>query len=160
MDARAPSVPESKQALRLWLRLLTCANMIEQRVRARMRAEFATTLPRFDMLSALDRAPGGLTMGELSRRLLVSGGNVTAVSTRLEAEGLIRRIPSPADRRAHIVTLTAKGRSTFATLARHHEQWINGMLAGLGDDEIESMLVLLGRTKDTLDDNSGTGERQ
>lgn len=125
-----------------------------------MRSEFATTLPRFDMLSALDRAPRGLTMGELSRRLLVSGGNVTAVSTRLEAEGLIRRIPSPADRRAHIVTLTAKGRSTFTTLARHHEQWINGMLTGLGDDEIESMLVLLGRTKDTLDDNSATGESQ
>jgi hypothetical protein len=89
-----------KEELRLWLRLLTCATLIESEVRRRLRAEFCTTLPRFDLLAALDRAPGGLTPGEVSRRMMVSSGNVTGLATRLEAEGLIERRAHHSDGRA------------------------------------------------------------
>src|SRR5690606_13847978 len=66
------------EAVRLWLRLLTCSMTIEKRVRRRLAEQFDTTLPRFDVLAALDRNPKGLTMGQLSQALLVSGGNLTA----------------------------------------------------------------------------------
>ena len=152
--------PEGKQPLRLWLRLLTCTNLIEGRIRSRLRKQFATTLPRFDMLATLDHASGGLAMGELSRRLLVSNGNVTMVADRLEAEGMIRRRASPGDRRTTIVSLTRKGRAAFAELAGHHEEWINDMLAGLGDEDVETMLTLLGHTKVRIENSASTGEIQ
>ena len=82
---------DNKDSLRLWLRLLTCSTMIEREVRARLRQEFGITLPRFDMMAALDRAPEaeGLSMGELSRHLMVSNGNVTGVAGRLVKEKLV-----------------------------------------------------------------------
>ncbi len=155
MDAVAP---KGKDALRLWLRLLTCANRIEGEVRARFRKQFATTLPRFDLLATLDRAPEGLTMGELSRRLLVSGGNVTMVADRLVAEGLITRAPSPTDRRAQIVSLTDAGRKSFASLAKHHEQWICQMLSGLGDTDTRMLTELLGNARQSVETGLNQGD--
>src|SRR5262249_40149160 len=112
--AEAPE-PESRShddhdALRLWLRLFTCTMLIEGRVRAGLRERFATTLPRFDLMSQLERAPEGLKMGELSRRMMVTGGNVTGITTALVAEGLIERRAIPGDRRAQLVRLTAEGK--------------------------------------------------
>ena len=157
--ARGPAAgSEAKRPLRLWLRLLTCTNLIEQRVRANLRAQYKTTLPRFDFLAALDRAPDGLTMGEISRRLLVSPGNVTDVAERLETEGLITRRPDPHDRRTQIVRLTPKGRKRFAELAASHEGWINGLFAGLGRRDIENLFDLLDKAKQVLEDNTGKGE--
>ena len=106
--------PHSKQSLRLWLKLLSCTTVIENWLRNRLRAEFGTTLPRFDVLAALDRHPEGLRMGELSRYLLVSNGNVTGIVQRLEEEGLIEREQAPNDRRAIRVRLSPKGRALFA----------------------------------------------
>ncbi|MEQ8433739.1 MAG: MarR family transcriptional regulator [Oceanicaulis sp.] len=142
--------PDSKTTLRLWLRLLTCAHHIESGVRDGLRRDFATTLPRFDVLAALDRFPDGLTMGELSRWLLVSNGNVTGLVTRLESEGLIEKVRSAADRRSTRVKLTNAGSSTFAEMAHAHEGWIDQLFAGLDAGEAEQLLDLLGRLKDSL----------
>ncbi len=88
--------------------------LIEQRVRARLRERFAITLPRFDLMAQLERNPQGLKMGELSRRLMVTGGNVTGLTDQLVGEGLVERRPIPGDRRAYAVRLTprASARST------------------------------------------------
>lgn len=148
--------PESRvhddhhETLRLWLRLLTCTLMIERTVRARLRERFATTLPRFDLMAQLERNPEGLKMGELSRRLMVTGGNVTGITDQLVAEGLVRRRPIPNDRRAYAVRLTAKGKRAFDAMAAMHEQWIEEMLSGLGAAERERLFVLLGRLKTTI----------
>ena len=107
---------DHKDELRLWLRLLTCKEVIETEVRRRLRDSFEVTLPRFDLLAQLDRAPKGMTLGELSQRMMVSNGNVTGLVDRLVEQGLINRRPSPKDRRAQIVSLTAEGR---AVLPRH-----------------------------------------
>src|SRR5512134_3091261 len=96
-------------ALRLWLRLLTCTLLIERRIKARLRDRFGMTLPRFDLMAQLERAPDGLKMSELSRRLMVTGGNVTGLTDQLVAEGLVDRHPVPGDRRAFAVRLTAGG---------------------------------------------------
>ena len=138
---------DHKDELRLWLRLFTCKELIESEVRRRLRASFDVTLPRFDLMAQLDRAPKGMTLGELSQRMMVSNGNVTGLVERLVEQGLIDRRPSEKDRRAQIVTLTAEGRPFFRAMARANGGWIGEMLAELSQTDIETLLRLLGRTK-------------
>lgn len=154
VEERLDAMPEGKQALRLWLRLLTCSTMVEQRMRQLLKDEFNTTLPRFDLLAALDRAPQGLTMGELSRWLMVSNGNVTGVADRLEAEGLILRTPSPDDRRTQIVTITEKGRDDFGRMATVHESWIKGLFSDLSPEDVENLMGLLAKAKQSVARNT------
>ena len=137
-------------ALKLWLRLLACTTRLESEVRGRLRTEFETTLPRFDLMAQLERAPGGLTMSELSRRLMVTGGNVTGITDMLEAEGLVARVAHPTDRRAYTVKLTAAGRRVFARMAAAHESWIVDLLAGLDAHEQAEVYRLLARLKQHL----------
>src|SRR4030095_8969398 len=89
MDMEARGHSEHPEALRLWLRLLTCTQIIEKQVRGGLRAQFDTTLPRFDLMAQLERSPEGLKMNELSRRMMVTGGNVTGITDQLAAEGLV-----------------------------------------------------------------------
>ena len=138
---------EDHQSIRLWLRLLTCTNMIEQRLRARLREEFATTLPRFDFMAQLERAPDGLTMGELSQRMMVSGGNVSGIANQLEGEGFIDRSPVPDNRRTLCVTLTEQGRKRFADMASAHEGWVVEMLGDLSQTEHQQIMKHLGQLK-------------
>jgi len=133
--------------LRLWLRLLTCTTLIEGEVRRRLRDEFDVTLPRFDLMAQLDKAPNGMTLGELSQRMMVSNGNVTGLAERLVEQGLLDRRPSPNDRRSQIVSLTAEGRRTFRAMARTHEDWIAEMFAGLDAADIDTLMALLAKTK-------------
>jgi DNA-binding MarR family transcriptional regulator len=133
--------------LRLWLRLLTCANLIGAEIRRRLRKEFGTTLPRFDLMAQLERAHDGMSLNELSRRMMVTNGNVTGLVERLLAEGLVDRRPAPNDRRAQTVRLTPKGQRYFQRMAQAHGEWLAAMLAGLGEAEIEQMMRLLARTK-------------
>lgn len=150
VEERLDALPEGKQALRLWLRLLTCSTMVEQRMRQLLKEEFNTTLPRFDLLAALDRAPEGLTMGELSRWLMVSNGNVTGVADRLEAEGLIMRTPSPDDRRTQVVTITKKGREDFRRMAQVHENWIKGLFSDMPPGDMDALMTLLAKAKQSV----------
>lgn len=133
--------------LRLWLRLLTCTTLIEGDIRTRLRDTFDVTLPRFDLMAQLDKAPGGMTLGELSQRMMVSAGNVTGLAERLEALGMLERRASPSDRRAQIVSLTSEGRRAFRAMARTHENWIAEIFADLSPGEIETLMRLLAKTK-------------
>ena len=142
--------PHSKLALRLWLRLLTCSMAIEKRIRVRLTDAFDTTLPRFDVLSALDRAHDGLTMGQLSSALLVSNGNITGIVTRLIDDGLVVREADPNDRRTLHVRLTDKGRAEFEAMAHAHEAWLDQLMADLGSEEMETLLTLLDRVRNSI----------
>ncbi len=147
MDRETASRNDDHHALRLWLRLLTCTQLIERQVRARLRERFDTTLPRFDLMSALWRYPDGLKMNELSRHLMVTGGNVTGIVDPLEKEGLVERTDDPVDRRAWRVRLTRAGRKAFAEMAQAHEEWIVELLGGLPRKEHAALYRLLGRMK-------------
>jgi DNA-binding MarR family transcriptional regulator len=148
--ALAHAPPGHKDELRLWLRLLTCTTLVEGEIRRRLRRDFDTTLPRFDLLAALDRAPAGLSLGEVSRRMMVSNGNVTGLAARLEAEGLIERRARPGDRRAQMLRLTAKGRRDFARQSAAHEAWVAELLAGMADGERGMLFRLLGQAKSSV----------
>jgi DNA-binding MarR family transcriptional regulator len=138
------------EALRVWLRLLTCTNLIEAAIRADLRSEFDVTLPRFDLMAQLYRHPEGMKMGELSQRLMVTGGNVTGIADQLESEGLVAREPHAQDRRSFVITLTATGRRTFTRMAARHEEWVAGLLHGLTETERHDLYKLLGRLKSTI----------
>ena len=133
--------------LRLWLRLLTLSTLVESEIRRRLRKEFETTLPRFDLMAQLERAHDGMSLNELSKRMMVTNGNVTGLVERLVAEKLVDRRPAPNDRRAQIVRLTAKGRQVFQRMATAHGDWLAAMFFGLSEGEVEEMMRLLGKTK-------------
>ena len=154
MDRETRATVEDHRALRLWLRLLTCSQLIERRVRSRLRSRFDTTLPRFDLMSQLERHPAGLKMGELSRLLMVTGGNVTGIVDQLVKEGLVERVDDAADRRAWRVRLTRAGDKAFAEMAREHEAWVVELLAGLTRKESDALMQLLARLKAVTLENS------
>ena len=154
MDLEARAHSEHPEALRLWLRLLTCTQLVEKQVRSRLREQFDTTLPRFDLMSQLERAPDGLKMNELSRRMMVTGGNVTGITDQLVTEGLVERMDVEGDRRAYLVRLTPQGREQFNTMARQHEQWIVEAFATLGERDIATLYRLLGKVKEHTQNNS------
>lgn len=149
-DSETRAHSEHANALRLWLRMLACTNLIESSVRSHLRQEFDITLPRFDLMAQLERVPEGMKMGELSRRMMVTGGNVTGITDQLVEEGLVARLDNPKDRRAYIVKLTSKGRKAFDEMAKAHEQWIVELFAGLDSEQCDQLHELLAKLKTHL----------
>lgn len=144
-EARATS--NDHLALKLWLRMLSCATQIETEIRRRLRKNFGVSLARFDYMAQLFRKPDGLKMSELSSYLMVTGGNVTGLTDELDREGLVTREANPADRRVWIVRLTPKGRRSFETMAGAHEKWILELFAGLNRVEMQQLHALLGELR-------------
>jgi DNA-binding MarR family transcriptional regulator len=134
---------DGKDRLRLWVRLLRCSRSIEAELRERLKREFDTTLPRFDVMAALYRAPDGMLMSDLSRFLLVSNGNVTGIVDRLVSEGLVTRARRNGDRRTSMVRLTEEGTRTFARIATAHESWIGELLGTVSEDEARRLTGML-----------------
>ncbi len=147
MDMEERGHSEHPEALRLWLRMLTCTQLVEKQVRTQLREQFDTTLPRFDLMAQLERNPDGLKMNELSRRMMVTGGNVTGITDQLVAEGAVERLDVEGDRRAYRVRLTTRGRKLFDDMARQHEAWIVAAFESLSPREVESLHKLLGKVK-------------
>jgi DNA-binding MarR family transcriptional regulator len=146
-DRESIARSDDHRALRIWLRLLTCTQLIERHVRSQLRGRFSTTLPRFDLMAQLERHPEGLKMNELSRLMMVTGGNITAIVDQLEKEGLVERLDEPADRRAFRIRLTRTGQRSFADMAAAHEEWVVGLFSGLSRREHEELLKLLAKLK-------------
>ena len=136
-----------KPQLRLWLRMLSLTKMISQEIRRRLRAEFDATLPQFDLLAQLYREPEGLRLGELSRRTMVTNGNITGLADRLEADGLIQREQLDGDRRVTVAKLTQQGREMFTVMARAHEGWLRELMADIDDATLSEALERLGEVK-------------
>ncbi|MBI1276776.1 MAG: MarR family transcriptional regulator [Anaerolineaceae bacterium] len=150
IDRESNGTEHDHTSLRLWLRLLTCTTMIENCVKKGLRSDFETTLPRFDLMAQLERNPQGLTMGDLSQRMMVSGGNITGITDQLEKEGLVERLKLQGDRRVYHVRLTTKGKESFKSMARVHEEWIIDWMSDLTMDEQHLLYSMLGKLKKSL----------
>jgi DNA-binding MarR family transcriptional regulator len=147
-ETKAVEKPEDhRDELRLWLRLLTCTTLIEGEVRKRLRERFDVTLPRFDLMAQLDKAADGMTLSDLSRRMMVSNGNLTGLVERLVASGHLDRRTSESDRRAQVISLTPLGRAEFRAMAAKHEHWIAELFSDLTRREQEDLMRLLAKTK-------------
>ena len=142
-DSETRARDDHHESVRVWLRLLTCSNLIETEIRQRLQNAFSTTLPRFDLMAQLERFPDGLKMSELSQRMMVTGGNVTGITDMLEKDGLVVRVLDAADRRALRVKLTAAGQRLFKRMAAEHERWVIELFDGLGSKPKQQLAMLL-----------------
>ena len=150
LDLASRLTRDHHQSLKLWLRMLSCTVKIETEIRTRLRATFGITLPRFDLMAQLERYPQGLRMGELSKRMMVTGGNITGITDQLEREQLVVRVPDPKDGRAYSVKLTAEGRRAFAEMAVVHEGWIAELLQDMSGADKGRLIDLLSQMKQHL----------
>ncbi len=147
-ETKAVEMPEDhRDELRLWLRLLTCSTLIEGEVRRRLRERFDVTLPRFDLMAQLDKAPDGMTLSDLSKRMMVSNGNLTGLVDRLAASGHLDRRVSPHDRRAQVISLTPTGQAEFRAMAAEHEAWIAELFGDVTRKDQNDLMRLLAKTK-------------
>ncbi len=136
-ETKAVELPEHHgDELRLWLRLLTCTTLIEGEVRSRLRERFDVTLPRFDLMAQLDKVPEGMTLSDVSKRMMVSNGNVTGLVERLVESGHLDRRTSDADRRVQVIRLTKAGRAEFRKMAAEHELWIADVFGDLTPKDV------------------------
>ncbi|WP_373991118.1 MarR family winged helix-turn-helix transcriptional regulator [Duganella sp. BuS-21] len=150
LDLASRLTQDHHQSLKLWLRMLSCTVKIENEIRSRLRSSFGITLPRFDLMAQLERHPDGLRMGELSKRMMVTGGNITGITDQLEQEKLVVRVPDPKDGRAYSVKLTAAGRKAFATMAAEHESWIEELLQDVSSTDKAQLIDMLSAIKQQL----------
>ena len=147
-ETKAVELPEDHgDDLRLWLRLLTCTTLIESEVRSRLRERFDVTLPRFDLMAQLDKVPEGMTLSDVSKRMMVSNGNVTGLVERLVESGHLDRRTSDVDRRVQVIRLTKIGRAEFRRMAAEHEVWIGDIFSDLAPKEVRELMRLLAKTK-------------
>jgi DNA-binding MarR family transcriptional regulator len=147
LDAETRVTADHHESLRVWLRMLACTNLIGNHVRQKLQAQFGTTLPRFDLMAQLERAPQGLKMGELTQRLMVTGGNVTGITDMLEEEGLVARATDPDDQRAFRVKLTQAGEQQFQHMAAAHERWVVDLFEDLTGRQKQLLAELLATLK-------------
>ena len=145
MTDQSPEQPLSKRRLKTWLRLLRLTRTVEAGLREHLRLAHDTTLPRFDVMAALYRRRAPISMSELSRLLLVSNGNATAVVDRLEKDGLAQRAQAEADRRTVLVTLTQAGTEAFEAMAAAHETRLDSLLSALTHDDLDALRDILRR---------------
>ena len=150
LDLASRLTQDHHQSLKLWLHMLSCTVRIENEIRSRLRATFDITLPRFDLMAQLERHPQGLRMGELSKRMMVTGGNITGITDQLEQEQLVVRVPDARDRRVYTVKLTGEGRRAFAEMAKVHESWIAELLQDMPADDKSRLITLLSQMKQHL----------
>jgi DNA-binding MarR family transcriptional regulator len=151
--------PRSKPETRLWLRMLSTTKLISTEIRRRLRAEFGATLPQFDLMAQLYREEGGLRLGEISKRTMVTNGNITGLVERLEADGLVVRETPDGDRRVTVARLTQRGSATFAAMAAAHEGWLRDIMADVEPAVITTLLTEVGLVKASATNHlSGSAE--
>lgn len=149
--------PHAKQSLRLWIRMIATTTIVEKAIRAHLKLNCDSTLPRFDVLAALDRLPGKVTMSQLSRKLLVSNGNVTGLISRLVEDGFVRRLVDPSDRRTQYVSLTPAGKEAFKRMATQHEDLVDLIFSEMSDSEMSDLLSLIAKLHHSVQHRVGAG---
>ncbi len=146
-DLETRTTGQEPADLRLWLRMISCCTLIENELRSRLRSEFQTTLPRFDLMSQLINAPKGLKMSDLSRLMMVTNGNITGITDQLEKDGFVERLKDDSDRRSSLIRLTQRGRRYHRRMQRAHEAWVQSLLGGLAPAARSALFDLLGDLK-------------
>lgn len=151
IESKLKHIPRDQEGLRLWLRLSDCLELVNQEIRNLLRDQFEMTLPRFEVMSALNRVPDGLTMSELSQWLMVTKGNVTGIAERLSEDGYIRRHPTPSDRRSFCVTLTPKGEQLISRMQKAHEALLNSVFETITIEDNDMLMGILARVKESVE---------
>lgn len=145
MNARKPRAQKTDSLeLRIWLRLLSCTNIISRHLRRNLKNSYSLSLPRFDLLAQVGRPRLGPSLGELSRRLLVTKGNITDIVARLEAENLVERRRDDTDGRIQYVFLTKTGHELLNDVLPAHNKWLRDLMRGMSRQELSTLYQALG----------------
>lgn len=150
MDTETRSRPEGSLETAVWLRLLGCTSMIHRYIRRNLKETFKLTMPRFDLLAQVARPPIGPSLGELSRRLLVTKGNITDIVARLEAVDLIERRRDDTDGRVQYVFLTESGRKLYDSIVPEHSHWLGELMQEVSEKDLATLFEALGILKAAL----------
>lgn len=145
-EAVLKSLSEDDVHLRAWLSILRCFSSIERVLMQHIAQEYNSSLPRYDVLTALALHDDGLTMGELAAMLNVTKGNITGVVRRLKQDGLVRKVTSKQDRRIQSVSISARGRKLWAAMHADYDRIITGLLSGQADSHVKSLTRTLEKT--------------
>lgn len=133
--------PKLDLALSMWVKLAKAFGTFNRLTADDIR-KYGLTQPQFGVLESLGHL-GELTLGELSRKQLMSCGNTTVIVDNLEREGLVARSPSKDDRRVIFVHLTPKGRRYFKQIFIQHAEFVAKLASVLSDEEQEGLGRLL-----------------
>jgi DNA-binding MarR family transcriptional regulator len=145
------SLPSEDHRMRTWLALVGCFTSVERSLRRRLNRVFGSSLPRYDVLTALVQFPDGLTMGQLASRLMVSKGNITGVVGRLQEHRFVRQATSRTDRRVQVVTLTAKGRELWDQMHAEYRAVIDELLSPLSKAQAKALTQSLIQAQEKMD---------
>lgn len=145
------SMPEEANHLRAWITLLRCFSSIERVLMQFIAQEYNSSLPRYDVLTALALSEGSLTMGELATLLIVTKGNITGVVRRLKQDGLVRKVTSKQDRRIQSVTISAQGRKLWSAMHADYDRIISTLLSQQSDAELKALTQVLEQTLEAVD---------
>jgi DNA-binding MarR family transcriptional regulator len=147
---RVAASPRTRLPLQVHLRLARCRNLMMREMR-RSVERWNLTLPQFDVLAELARAPEqGFTFVELSRLLLVTSGNLTGIIDRLEEDGLVKREPERTDRRVTRMRLTPLGKRRMDDILPLHASDVAQMLSVIPRERLALLNDLLGELRDGL----------
>jgi MarR family 2-MHQ and catechol resistance regulon transcriptional repressor len=142
-------------ALTLWVKLARASAVFARCTGEQIRS-FGLTPAQFGVLEILGHK-GPMNPGDLCRKSLVSGGNMTVVVDNLERQGLVRRERSRQDRRAITVHLTPRGKRLFASVFPRHAAYVADLASVLTEEEQVRLGALLKKLGTTLLSAAGDG---
>ncbi len=151
-DKVLDSIPTEAHQLRAWFALLRCFSSIERILMQHLAQEYNSSLPRYDVLTALAMNKPGVTMGDLAVMLMVTKGNITGVVRRLEQDGLVKKVTSKKDRRIQSVTISASGRKLWDKMHRDYERIISTLLKGASEAQVNTLTLSLEHTLKTVEE--------
>ncbi|MEX2125664.1 MAG: MarR family transcriptional regulator [Woeseia sp.] len=154
-EAVLESLPEDAYHRRAWLALLRCYSRIERELMQSIAQRYDSSLPRYDVLTALAMSEDGLTMGELATILKVSKGNITGVVRRLKSDGLVKKVTSREDRRVQSVTISPQGLRLWEEMHEDYDRIITQLLSGRSVQQLRALIKTLERTIKSVNDVAG-----
>ena len=150
-ETSVESLPRDDYRMRAWLAMVGCFTSVERSLRRRFSSAFRASLPRYDVLTALMQFPGGLTMGQLASKLMVSKGNITGVVRRLQQTAYVKQSRLRADRRVQVVTLTAKGKELWRKMNDEYRAVIEDVLSDMSVSDTRSLTRMLTSAQKKID---------
>lgn len=142
------SLPADAHHLQAWLELLRCFSSIERVLMQYIAQEYNSSLPRYDVLTALALNQSALTMGDLAAMLQVSKGNITGVVSRLKHDGLVKKVTSKQDRRVQSVTISPAGRKLWVAMHADYDRIISTLLSERSEAQVKDLTRMM---EDTLE---------
>lgn len=133
------------QGASIWA-VLHAAHALEDKVEDAL-SKAGLSTPKYSVLNALVETGEALSLSDLAARLSCVRSNMTQLVDRLEAEGLVKRVSDPHDRRAVKAAITDEGRTRYEAGAVEVEQLHKDFAASVNESDRAALVRLLSAMK-------------